>query len=282
MTTYIMGIVNVTPDSFSDGGRYVDPDAAIAHGLRLRAEGAHLLDIGGESTRPGAERIPPSVEQERILPVVHALVEAGAAVSIDTMNASTALAAVAAGARIVNDVSGGLADPDMLAAVASTGADLALSHWRGPSTDMYARAEYDDVVQEVVHALAERVEAAGGAGIAPARLIVDPGIGFGKKGVQNWEVLHGLPRVVGLGHRVLVGTSRKRFLTEMLSEDGVDPTEARRDSVTAVTSVLAAQAGAWAVRVHDVTATRDALRVADHWMRPGAGDAAAVRRREAI
>ena len=269
MTTLIMGVVNVTPDSFSDGGRYVDPDDAVAHGLRLRAEGANLLDVGGESTRPGAERVAPRVERERVLPVVTALVEAGAMVSIDTMNASTALAAVEAGARIVNDVSGGLADPDLLAAVATTSADLVLGHWRGPSADMYARAEYADVVRDVLRELAERVDAAAAAGIPPGRVIVDPGVGFGKKGAQNWDVLRALPRVAGLGHRVLVGTSRKRFLAEALGADGSgnDPsvTEARRDLATAVTSVLAAQAGAWAVRVHDVVATRDALRIADQW-----------------
>ncbi|MET0780591.1 MAG: dihydropteroate synthase [Microbacterium sp.] len=269
MSALIMGVVNVTPDSFSDGGRFVDPDAAIAHGLWLRAEGAHMLDVGGESTRPGAQRVAPRVEQERVLPVVAALAEAGAVVSIDTMNASTALAAVGAGARIVNDVSGGLADPELLVAVATTNADLVLGHWRGPSTDMYARAEYDDVVREVMRELAERVDAAAAAGIPPGRLIVDPGIGFGKKGRQNWDVLRALPRVAGLGHRVLVGTSRKRFLAEALSTDGTDAdptvTEARRDLATAVTSVLAEQAGAWAVRVHDVIATRDALRVAGEW-----------------
>ncbi|SFR90680.1 dihydropteroate synthase [Microbacterium sp. cf046] len=274
MTTLIMGIVNVTPDSFSDGGRFVDPDTAIAHGLWLRSEGANLLDVGGESTRPGAERVAPRVEQERVLPVVQALAEAGVVVSIDTMNASTALAAVDAGARIVNDVSGGLADPDLLSAVATTTAELVLGHWRGPSADMYARAEYGDVVREVMRELAERVDAAAAAGIPPGRLIVDPGIGFGKKGAQNWDVLRALPRVIGLGHRVLVGTSRKRFLAELLSADvdGDGVSEMRRDLATAVTSVLAADAGAWAVRVHDVIATRDALDVASSWWRPHAGD----------
>lgn len=269
MTTLIMGIVNVTPDSFSDGGRFVHADDAIAHGLRLRAEGASLLDVGGESTRPGAERVDPRVERERVLPVVRALAEAGAAVSIDTMNATTALAAVEAGARIVNDVSGGLADPDMLTAVASTDADVVLGHWRGPSAAMYARAEYDDVVRDVLRELGERVAAAAAAGIPPARVVVDPGIGFGKRGPQNWDVLRALPRIAGLGHRVVVGTSRKRFLAEVMSADGTpdDPgvTEQRRDLATAVTSVLSAQAGAWAVRVHDVGATRDALRVAAEW-----------------
>lgn len=263
--TLVMGVVNVTPDSFSDGGRYADADAAVAHGLRLRAQGADILDIGGESTRPGAERVGASVEQERVLPVVRALAETGAVVSIDTMNASTALAAIEAGARIVNDVSGGMADPDMLAAVAPTGADIVLQHWRGHSADMYANAVYDDVVSEVIAELAARVEAAAAAGIPPARVVVDPGIGFGKRGLQNWETLHGLPRFVAMGHRVLVGTSRKRFLAEALADDPADVTEARRDLATAVTSVLAAQAGVWGVRVHDVAGTRDALTVAGDW-----------------
>ncbi|MDQ7876621.1 dihydropteroate synthase [Microbacterium sp. QXD-8] len=263
--TLIMGIVNVTPDSFSDGGRYLDAAAAVAHGLRLRADGADLLDVGGESTRPGAERVDPRVERERVLPVVRALVDAGVAVSIDTMNASTAVAAVEAGARIVNDVSGGLADPEMLAAVAATDADIALSHWRGHSTDMYARAQYGDVVDEVVTELRTRVEAAAAAGIAPSRVILDPGIGFGKKGAQNWAMLRGLDRLIGVGPRVLLGTSRKKFLAEALADDPADAVEARRDLATAVTSALAAQAGAWAVRVHDVAGTRDALTVARAW-----------------
>ena len=266
--TLVMGIVNVTPDSFSDGGRYLDAEAAVAHGLSLRTRGAHILDVGGESTRPGAERVHPDVEQERVLPVVRALAAAGAVVSIDTMNASTAVAAVAAGARIVNDVSGGLADPDLLAAVAPTGADVALSHWRGPSADMYARAAYTDVATEIVSELAGRIEAAAAAGIAPSRLIIDPGIGFGKRGEQNWAALRGMDRLISLGPRVLVGTSRKRFLAQALADDPDDfaaITDERRDLATAVTSVLAAQAGVWAVRVHDVAATRDALLVAKSW-----------------
>ena len=237
----------------------------------VRATGADII-LGNTyhlMLRPGAERVAPRVEQERVIPVIRALVEAGAAVSIDTMNASTALAAVEAGARFVNDVSGGLADPDLLAAVAGADAELILGHWRGPSADMYARAEYADVVLEVLRELTERADAAAAAGIPPGRLIVDPGIGFGKKGTQNWDVLRALPRVIGLGHRVLIGTSRKRFLAEALSADGTteDPTvtESRRDLATAVTSVLAARAGAWAVRVHDVVATRDALRVVEMW-----------------
>lgn len=262
--TVIMGIVNVTPDSFSDGGRYVDTDAAVAHGLRLRADGADLIDVGGESTRPGAERVPRAVEQERVLPVIAALAEAGAVVSVDTMNAETAVAAVAAGARIVNDVSGGLADPDLLGAVAATGADIVLGHWRGPSDDMYAGAQYADIVREVTAELRLRMEAAASAGIPPARLVLDPGIGFGKRGAQNWDLLRGLSQLMGIGPRVMVGTSRKRFLSEALG-DGAS--ESRLDLATAVTSVLAAQAGAWAVRVHDAAMSRDALLVAEGWDR---------------
>jgi dihydropteroate synthase len=197
--------------------------------------------------------------------VVRALADAGVVVSIDTMNASTAAAAVEAGARIVNDVSGGMADPVMLATVASTAADVVLQHWRGHSADMYAGAVYDDVVADVAGELAARVEAAAAAGIDPSRVIVDPGIGFGKRGEQNWETLRGLHRFVAMGQRVLIGTSRKRFLAEALAEDPADASEARRDLATAVTSALAAQAGVWAVRVHDVAATRDALVVARRW-----------------
>ncbi len=257
-----MGILNVTPDSFSDGGRFLDPDVAIAHGRSLAAKGADLLDVGGESTRPGADRVAPRIEQQRVLPVVEVLASEGLFVSIDTMNAATARVAVAAGARLVNDVSGGLADPEMLAAVAESGADVALGHWRGPSSEMYARAEYDDVVAEVLAELTERVDAAEAAGIPRSRIVVDPGIGFGKRGDQNWRVLRALPRLTQLGCRVLVGTSRKRFLADALGADADLP---RRDLATAVTSVLADRAGAWAVRVHDVPTTRDALAVARAW-----------------
>lgn len=260
--TLVMGIVNVTPDSFSDGGRFLDPDVAIAHARALHAQGADLLDVGGESTRPGAERVAPRIEQQRVLPVVEALASEGLYVSVDTMNATTARAAVAVGARLVNDVSGGLADPEMLAAVAESGADIALGHWRGPSAEMYARAEYDDVVAEVLAELQERIGAAAAAGVPHSRVVVDPGIGFGKRGDQNWQVLRALPRLTGLGCRVLVGTSRKRFLAETI---GADADLVRRDLATAVTSALADRAGAWAVRVHDVPTTRDALAVARAW-----------------
>lgn len=267
--TGIWGIVNVTPDSFSDGGRYADPDRAIAHGLALRDAGATVLDIGGESTRPGAERVDAQVEEQRVLPVIQEFAARGIPVSIDTLNASTAAAAVRAGARIVNDVSGGLADPDMLSAVADSGADFAIGHWRGPSDDMYARAEYRRASREVAGELRERVGAAAAAGIAPTRLIVDPGIGFAKTGEQNWEVLRGLGDITALGYRVLIGTSRKRFLLEPLAADpatvSAEVDEARRDLATAVTSALAVRHGVWAVRVHNVAATRDALAIAHAW-----------------
>lgn len=264
--TAIMGIVNVTPDSFSDGGRFLAADAAIAHGLSLRIDGADILDVGGESTRPGAERVAPAEEQARVLPVVAALAAEGALVSIDTMNASTAQAAIDAGARIVNDVSGGLGDPDMLGVVAASDVDVVLQHWRGHSVDMYAHAAYADLARDLVAELEGRVGAAAAAGISPDRIILDPGIGFGKRGAQNWEALRALEQIVAIGPRVLVGTSRKRFLAEALGDaEGVEVSTSRRDLATAVTSVLATQAGAWAVRVHDVAATRDALTVWSRW-----------------
>ncbi|MGJ0390986.1 dihydropteroate synthase [Microbacterium sp. CGR1] len=263
--TGIWGIVNITPDSFSDGGRYFDVDRAVAHGLQLRADGATVLDIGGESTRPGAERVGAAEEQRRVLPVIEQLVAEGAPVSIDTLNAATAAAAVRAGARIVNDVSGGLADPDMLAAVAESGADYAIGHWRGFSSDMYAHAEYRRAAREVAGELRERMGEAASSGIAPSRLILDPGIGFSKTGAQNWDVLRGLDEILDLGPRVLIGTSRKRFLAETIGVDPAEVSEARRDLATAVTSALAARAGVWAVRVHDVGATRDALAITHAW-----------------
>lgn len=260
--TEIWGVVNVTPDSFSDGGRFMDPARAVEHGLSLWRDGAAVLDVGGESTRPGAERVPQAEEQARVLDVIAGLVSAGIPVSIDTLNAATAVAAVAAGASFVNDVSGGLADPEMLAAVAQTDAEIVLGHWRGPSDDMYAKAQYADTAAEVATELSERADAALAAGIPSDRIILDPGIGFAKAGAQNWEVLRGLDRVTALGYRVMVGTSRKRFLAEALSEPA---DEARRDLATAVTSALAARAGVWALRVHNVAATRDALAIVRAW-----------------
>lgn len=257
-----MGIVNVTPDSFSDGGRYLSREDAVAQGLALRDDGADILDVGGESTRPGAERVDPVIEQGRVVPVIEQLAAAGATVSVDTMNASTAAAAVAAGASIVNDVSGGAADPELLPAVAGSDAELVLGHWRGPSADMYARAVYADIAGEVVGELEERIAAARDAGIPAERIIVDPGFGFGKTPADNWDLARNLPRLTSLGYRVLIGASRKRMLSEAIGEN---VTESQRDLATAVASVLAAQAGVWGVRVHDAAATRIALAVRERW-----------------
>lgn len=258
----IMGIVNVTPDSFSDGGEHDDQASAIAHGRLLAMQGATILDVGGESTRPGSEPVGSDEELRRVLPVARQLAADGSVVSVDTYRADVADRVIAAGARIINDVSGGLADFDMPDVVARTDATYVIGHWRGASADMYARADYDDIAREVADELAERVDAARAAGIDAGRIVLDPGIGFAKAGAQNWRLLREIDALTGLGHRVLVGTSRKRFLDDALGE-GAD--RGRRDLATAVTSVLAAQAGAWGVRVHDVPATRDALRVLDAW-----------------
>lgn len=260
----VMGVVNVTPDSFSDGGFFLEPDAAVAHGIRLVAEGADLLDVGGESTRPGAVR--PSLDEElaRVVPVVAALAAAvpDPVISVDTMRAPVAEAAVAAGARIVNDVSGGLADPEMLPLVARLGVGYIAMHWRGHSVDMQTRAVYTDVVTEVCRELAARRDAALAAGIAPERLILDPGLGFAKLPEHNWALTARLDEVIALGHPVLYAASRKGFLGKVGRPAGADPRPADgRDTATAATSVLAALAGAWAVRVHDVRGTRDALDV---------------------
>ncbi len=267
-TTRIIGVVNVTPDSFSDGGRWLDPDAAVAHGFDLVEAGADLLDVGGESTRPGSRR--PSEEEElgRVLPVVRELAAAGHAVSIDTMRASVAEACLGAGAVVVNDVSGGLADLQMPALAARTGAPFVVMHWRGLLTDPDARPHYDDVVGEVCRELAARVDDLLAQGLVPEQLMLDPGFGFSKDAAHNWELLGGLDRVVALGLPVVVGTSRKRFLGRLPRRPGAvvdpdaDPTEpTARDVATAATSLLAAQAGAFAVRVHEVGPTRDALAV---------------------
>jgi dihydropteroate synthase len=253
--TRIMGVLNVTPDSFSDGGRYFSTADAIAHGRELVAEGADIIDVGGESTRPGASRVALDEELRRILPVVEALAGDGTAVSVDTMNASTARAAVEAGASIVNDVSGGLADEGMATAVAALGTTFVISHWRGHSTVMEDRAQYDDVVAEVVRELDAQTSAAVAAGVDPARIVVDPGLGFAKRGPHNWTLLAHLEALAALGFPVMVGASRKRFLGELVGEGrGVES----RDLPTAVLSALLAD-DVWAVRVHDVAASRVAL-----------------------
>ncbi|XVX22057.1 dihydropteroate synthase [Actinomycetota bacterium] len=259
-----MGVVNVTPDSFSDGGRWFDPADAIAHGEQLVAQGAQILDIGGESTRPGADR--PSEEEElrRVVPVVQGLVATGASLSVDTMRASVAAAALEAGAHIINDVSAGLADTEMGPLAASTGVPFIAMHWRGHSADMQSRAVYDDVVAEVRAELEQRLEDLFAVGVRREQVILDPGYGFAKLAEHNWTLLAHLDDLVATGYPVLVGTSRKTFLGRLGRAEGDDPLPpAERDPATAATSMYAAQHGAWAVRVHDVVATCAALDVLD-------------------
>ncbi len=259
----VLGILNVTPDSFSDGGLFATPDDAVAHGVALRAAGADLVDVGGESTRPGAGRVDPTDERARVLPVVRDLVAAGVPVSIDTTRAAVAEAAVEAGATVVNDVSGGLADPAMARVVAQARVPWILMHWRGHSDRMADLATYEDVLGEVRSELVARVDAAVLAGVDPDRIVVDPGIGFAKTAAHNWALLRRLDVLVGLGFPVLVGASRKRFLGELLADAAGTPRPtAGRETATAVLTALAAVAGAWGVRVHDVGASMDAVAVA--------------------
>jgi dihydropteroate synthase len=261
--TVVMGVVNVTPDSFSDGGEWFDPEAAIAHGRDLIEQGADIVDVGGESTRPGAARPSVSEELRRVLPVVRALGRAGC-VSIDTMRAEVAAAAIDAGARLVNDVSGGRADPAMLPLVAEAGLPYVCMHWRGHSADMQSRAAYADVVAEVVTELTVQIGEAERSGIAPDRLIIDPGFGFAKTGEHNWQLLNRLAELEALGRPLLAGVSRKAFLGSLL--DGADgqprPAKQRDDATTALTFALATRP-IWGVRVHAVRASRDAIAVAD-------------------
>lgn len=268
--TLVMGVLNVTPDSFSDGGDFLDPVAAVARGQLLLDEGADIIDVGGESTRPGAVRPSPDEEAARVLPVIHSLAERGAVVSVDTMRAEVAEAAVHAGATIVNDVSGGLADPAMLATVASLDARYIAMHWRGHSDTMESRAVYTDLVGEVVGELAARVDAARAAGIGAERLIVDPGFGFAKDAGHNWELLRHLEAISALGYPVLIAVSRKRFLGSLLSREGVPRPPQQRDAASAALTLWAAQHGAWAVRTHTVREHRDAIAV---WNRLGVAPA---------
>ena len=268
--TEILGIVNVTPDSFSDGGLWFDRDAAVRHAVGLVARGADIIDVGGESTRPGAARIAISEEQRRVLPVVRELVARGITVSIDTMNAATADAAIAAGASIVNDVSGGLADPEMDDVIAASGARFVVMHWRGQSDTMAHNARYRDVVSEVLGEIEYRAAQLIVKGVDPTRLIVDPGLGFAKNAAHNWSLLGHLDRFTALGLPVLIGASRKRFLGELVP-GGAQAAE--RDLASAVLAALAAHEGVWGVRVHDVTMTRTALDVAAAWAGGAAGPA---------
>lgn len=262
----VVGVLNVTPDSFSDGGLYLALDDAVRHGMEMHALGADIIDVGGESTRPGAERVPVEEECRRVLPVVEGLTAAGVPVSIDTMRAETALAAVSAGACVINDVSGGLADPNMYAAAAQAGIPFVAMHWRGHSERMNELAVYGDVVAEVTAELLARVDAAVAAGVAPEAMVIDPGLGFAKEAEHNWQLLKHLPSLIELGFPVLIGASRKRFLGSLLADaDGQPRPMEDRDAATDAITAIAALQGAWAVRVHDVGRSSDAVRVAAAW-----------------
>ena len=258
----VMGILNVTSDSFSDGGRFLDMDRALAHARALVDDGADIIDIGGESTRPGAQRVPRDVEQARVLPVIRELVAEGVAVSVDTLNSSTATLAVEAGARFVNDVSGGLADDDMARAAAQSGAAFIAGHWRGTSATMNDLAHYDDVVAEVSRELSERVDALLASGMARELIVLDPGLGFAKNSQHNWTLLAHLSQLKELGFPVLIGASRKRFIGELMPEGA---TMEDRDLPSSVIAADAISAGAWGVRVHNVRATRLALAARAKW-----------------
>jgi dihydropteroate synthase len=259
----VMGVVNVTPDSFSDGGRWFDPDIAVKHGLDLVAQGADLVDVGGESTRPGAARVDESEELRRVLPVVRELAAAGVLVSVDTMRAAVAEQAVAAGATLVNDVSGGQADPAMIPVVAAAGVPFVVMHWRGQSIDMNNRAVYGDVLAEVLAELRTGLDRAVAGGVDPARIVLDPGLGFAKEAGHDLTLLAHLGALHALGRPLLVAASRKRFLGRVLAGTAGDPPPAReRDAATAAVTAIAAREGAWAVRVHEVHASADAVRVA--------------------
>ncbi|GAB2448040.1 dihydropteroate synthase [Streptosporangium sandarakinum] len=259
----VMGVVNVTPDSFSDGGRWFDPKAAVRHGLELVEQGADIVDVGGESTRPGAARVPLDEELARVEPVIRELSREGVAVSVDTMRAEVARAAVDAGAVLVNDVSGGLADPEMPRVVAATGVTYVVMHWRGHSHAMERRAVYDDVVSEVREELAKRVASVLAEGVAEEQIVLDPGLGFSKNAEHNWAVLAGLDRLAELGHPLLIGASRKRFLGRLLAEpDGTPRPFDRSDDATLAVTAIVAREGAWCVRVHNVRPNADAVRVA--------------------
>ena len=261
-----MAVLNVTPDSFSDGGRFLDADSAIDRAMAQWELEADLVDVGGESTRPGADRVPVHEELARVVPVVKALAADGVAVSIDTMRAEVAAAALEAGAVLVNDVSGGLADPGMLSVVADSGVPVVLMHWRGHSRDMQSRARYRrGVVAEVLDELQQRRDDAVARGVAPEQIALDPGLGFAKEPSHNWELLRHLDQLIALGHPVLVGASRKRFLGELLQEGDSDRPVEQRDDATLAVTALAAAAGTWCVRVHDARGNVDAVRVAKAW-----------------
>ncbi|MDQ3151975.1 MAG: dihydropteroate synthase [Actinomycetota bacterium] len=262
----VMGVLNVTPDSFSDGGRYLDRDRAVKHGLALRAQGADLVDVGGETTRPGAHRVAAATEAARVLPVITDLAAHGVPCSVDTTRAEVAEAALRAGATVVNDVSGGLADPGMARVVANAGAGWVLMHWRGHSASMQELASYSDVVGEVRAELMARVDAAVLAGVDPAALVLDPGLGFAKTAGHNWALLRKLDVLLDLGFPVLLGASRKRFLGALLADSAGAPRDVDgRETATVAVSALAAAAGVWGLRVHEVRSSMDAVAVATAW-----------------
>lgn len=264
----VMGVLNVTPDSFSDGGSHFEVTSAIAHGIKMQHEGADVIDVGGESTRPGSTRIDAQEELHRVLPVVSALVAAGVHVSIDTMRAEVARECVIAGACIVNDVSGGLADQAMYAAVAQLDVPYVIMHWRGHGSVMNSLASYADVSAEVFSEINERLVAATAAGVNPEAIIIDPGLGFSKEPDDNWQVLNQLAGLVDLGYPVLIGASRKRFLGSLLAASTGEPRDlAERDAATNAISAIAAATGVWGVRVHNVQSAVDAVLVGQAWAR---------------
>ncbi|MBB3050189.1 dihydropteroate synthase [Prauserella isguenensis] len=266
----VMGVLNVTPNSFSDGGKYLSREDALAHAHAMWRRGADIIDVGGESTRPGSERVDADTELARVVPVVRQLAADGVPLSVDTTRATVAEAAVEAGAQIINDVSGGLADRNMAKVAAQTGAPFILMHWRGHSRDMNALAEYTDVVAEVRDELRARIDEALAAGVSADSIVLDPGLGFAKRAEHDWALLQRLDEFIGMGFPVLVGASRKRFLGALLADAEGEPRPASgREVATASISVLSAAAGAWGVRVHDVGASLDAVKVAAAWARGG-------------
>lgn len=266
----VMGIVNVTEDSFSDGGKWIEVDNAIDHARELVAQGADMIDVGGESTRPGATRVDPELEARRVAPVIAALSQEGIATSVDTMRASTALAAAEAGVSMINDVSGGLADPQMYRAMAETDLPVCLMHWRTVAGAAFAEASGaadhgDGVVADVHRVLDELVDKALAAGVAKDSIVLDPGLGFAKTREDNWSLLQALPEFIAGEFPVLVGASRKRFLAEVRSARGLKPSPVDADPATAAVTAISAHQGAWGVRVHDVPSSRDAVDVAAAW-----------------
>jgi dihydropteroate synthase len=262
----VMGVVNVTPDSFSDGGEWFDPEIAVRHGVELVEQGADIVDVGGESTRPGASRVSLEEELRRVEPVIRTLAQEGVTVSVDTMRAEVAEAAVRAGASLVNDVSGGLADPAMPRIVAAAGVPYVVMHWRGHSHDMYGRATYADVVTEVTEELRKRVDSVLAEGVAENQIIIDPGLGFAKRSEHNWSLLAHMGRLGEMGYPVIIGASRKGFLGRLLADaEGTPRPFSRSDDATLAVTALAAHAGAWCVRVHHVRPNADAVRVAAAW-----------------